>query len=108
MWLKKLFFSKKVDTLENTKTQNEGIQNKTPLGRLQSLKLAKSHQDIILEFGQSPEYKKYRQEIQQGLIDEWLKEKCENQSHRRVLKEIINNCYLIKTSRKESSLLTIC
>lgn len=107
-WIKKSFFGKKMSIVNNKGGHGSPTNNETFSMRLRRLKLEESHQKIVLEFADYDDYKKYGKKIQQGLIDEWLKAKCENQSHRRVLKEIINNFYEIRTSRKDNSMFTIC
>lgn len=83
-------------------------ETKSSLNRNQLLKLSKRNQQIISDFKNTAEFKKYGTKIQQGIIYEWLKAQCNNENHVRILKEVINQYYKIETCRNKNFMLTIC
>jgi hypothetical protein len=72
------------------------------------LKFNYPYQNVIDKFSESLIWKKYGNDVQQGMISDWLKEYCDNECYRRILKEIINQKYEVRTSRSKNRLLTIC
>lgn len=93
-------FSNQMEFVDGLSAANDPVFDK--------FTLTKEYQLIIDEFSESKCWKKYGRDVHQGLIADWLKRKCNHEGRRRLLKELINQAYKIKTSRVENPVLTIC
>lgn len=97
-WSKNAFERQNENTLikqEKTSDNNDSIVDFSP----DMTEVLEPIAKIILSFKDSTNYKKYGDQTQQRLIDDWLKSKTNTEHEKRFLKELITKYYGITSAR---------